>query len=125
MPKYREGAEGYQPGCHDLPPCKERLVLIFVWFDQNLFGLTEKKTQKTPKTPTNPRCLQLPARIALTCVVARKTIKNCAHCLTNVPTDLLCIKPQSLLRLLHMMNVRFSLLNMAQRILGVTSPHFW
>jgi hypothetical protein len=31
----------------------------------------------------------------------------------------------SLLRLLiHMMNVRFSLLNMAQRILGVTLPNF-
>jgi hypothetical protein len=29
-----------------------------------------------------------------------------------------------LLRLLHMMNVRFSLLNMAQRILGVTLPNF-
>jgi hypothetical protein len=28
------------------------------------------------------------------------------------------------LRLLHMMNVRFSLLNMAQRILGVTLPNF-
>ena len=31
-------------------------------------------------------------------------------------------KPE--LRLLHMMNVRFSLLNMAQRILGVTLPNF-
>ena len=50
MPKYREGAEGYQPGCHDLPPCKERLVLIFVWFDQNLFGLTEKKPQNPNKS---------------------------------------------------------------------------
>jgi hypothetical protein len=29
-----------------------------------------------------------------------------------------------ILRLLHMMNVRFSLLNMAQRILGVTLPNF-
>jgi hypothetical protein len=29
-----------------------------------------------------------------------------------------------LLKLLHMMNVRFSLLNMAQRILGVTLPNF-
>jgi hypothetical protein len=29
------------------------------------------------------------------------------------------------LRLLHMMNVRFSLLNMAQRILGVTLPNFY
>ena len=28
------------------------------------------------------------------------------------------------LRLLHMMNVSFSLLNMAQRILGVTLPNF-
>jgi hypothetical protein len=28
------------------------------------------------------------------------------------------------LRLLHMMNVRFCLLNMAQRILGVTLPNF-
>jgi hypothetical protein len=28
------------------------------------------------------------------------------------------------LRLLHMMNVRFGLLNMAQRILGVTLPNF-
>ena len=28
------------------------------------------------------------------------------------------------LRLLHTMNVRFSLLNMAQRILGVTLPNF-
>jgi hypothetical protein len=28
------------------------------------------------------------------------------------------------LRFLHMMNVRFSLLNMAQRILGVTLPNF-
>ena len=28
-----------------------------------------------------------------------------------------------MLRLLHMMNVRFSLLNMAQRILGVTLPN--
>jgi hypothetical protein len=31
---------------------------------------------------------------------------------------------QIYLRLLHMMNVRFSLLNMAQRILGVTLPIF-
>jgi hypothetical protein len=29
-----------------------------------------------------------------------------------------------MLRLLHMMNMRFSLLNMAQRILGVTLPNF-
>ena len=29
-----------------------------------------------------------------------------------------------LLRLLHTMNVRFSLLDMAQRILGVTLPNF-
>jgi hypothetical protein len=31
---------------------------------------------------------------------------------------------ESDLRLLHMMNVRFSLLNMAQRIFGVTLPNF-
>jgi hypothetical protein len=30
----------------------------------------------------------------------------------------------SLLRLLHTMNVRFSLLDIAQRILGVTLPNF-
>ena len=47
---------------------------------------------------TNPRCLQFPARIALTCVVALKTIKYCAHCLTNVSPNRLYIKPQSLLR---------------------------
>ena len=34
------------------------------------------------------------------------------------------IKASPELRLLHMMNVRFSLLNMAQRILGVTLPNF-
>jgi hypothetical protein len=37
--------------------------------------------------------------------------------------DLLLVS-LNLLRLLHMMNVRFSLLNMAQRILGVTLPNF-
>jgi hypothetical protein len=31
---------------------------------------------------------------------------------------------RNVLRLLHMMNVRFSLLDMAQRILGVTLPNF-
>jgi hypothetical protein len=34
------------------------------------------------------------------------------------------IDKHNILRLLHMMNVRFSLLNMAQRILGVTLPNF-
>jgi hypothetical protein len=39
---------------------------------------------------------------------------------------LTCCKPirKPLLRLLHMMNLRFSLLNMAQRILGVTLSNF-
>jgi hypothetical protein len=47
---------------------------------------------------TNPRCLQLPPRIALTCAVALKTIKYCAHCLINVSPNRLYIKLQSLLR---------------------------
>jgi hypothetical protein len=32
---------------------------------------------------TNPRGPQCPARVALTCVVAPKAIKNCAHALSN------------------------------------------
>ena len=32
---------------------------------------------------TNPRCPQFPARVALTCVVAPKTIKNCMCPLSN------------------------------------------
>ena len=47
---------------------------------------------------TNQRCLQFPAPVVLTCVVALKTIKNCAHYLTNVSLNRLYIKPQSLLR---------------------------
>jgi hypothetical protein len=48
---------------------------------------------------TNPRCLQFPARpVALTCVVALKTIKNCAHYLANVSLNRFYIKSQSLLR---------------------------
>ena len=47
---------------------------------------------------TNPRCLQFPAPVVLTCVVALKTIKNCAHYLTNVSLNRLYIKPQPLLR---------------------------
>ena len=47
---------------------------------------------------TNPRCLQFPAPVVLTYVVALKTIKNCALCLTNVSLNRLYIKPQSLLR---------------------------
>jgi hypothetical protein len=42
----------------------------------------------------------------------------------GTPTDTGNELDNVLLRLLHMMNVRFSLLNMAQRILGVTLPNF-
>jgi hypothetical protein len=38
--------------------------------------------------------------------------------------DVLVDKNVACLRLLHMMNVRFSLLNMVHRILGVTLPNF-
>ena len=47
---------------------------------------------------TNPRYLQFLARIVLPCVVALKTIKYCAHCLTSVSPNRLYIKPLSLLR---------------------------